>query len=171
MSRQFTALTFAWLYQVNSDTSLAASDVCVCVQLTAHFNEERGGVAWPGYRTIGKPIGLSDATVMRSIRRLEVAGHLRVQRGSPGKGHSNHYWMLVKASPVKYSKASSAEANTSSVTPKASPVKQNHSNNHPKNHPKNHGGEPPVRFADRERLPGDEWVASVARRYARRGRA
>jgi hypothetical protein len=39
--------------------------------------------------------------VLRSVRRLEVNGHLRIVWGQPGRGHPNQYWMVVKPAPMQ----------------------------------------------------------------------
>jgi hypothetical protein len=129
-SKAFTAQTFAFLHQVNEDKALIACDLKVALTLTKHFNErDDGGRAYPSYDTLAAEAGVSEATVIRSVRRMEQHGHLRVVWGQPGRGHPNQYWMIIKASPVKVlcgGKASSeAAVKASSVSRKASRVKEN----------------------------------------------
>jgi hypothetical protein len=115
-SKEFAAQTFKWLYQVNWDADLMPVDVKVAVQLTRHFNEDDGGRAFPGYETIAegckaddgreaytKSIGVSEHTVIRSVRRMSQRGHLRVEWGAPGRGRPNQYWMILKPARVQVS--------------------------------------------------------------------
>ena len=84
-SKAFTIRVFTWLHQVNHDLELLAVDVCVALQLVIHFNEDDSdGRAWPSCKTLGEAIGLSEATVIHSVRRLHARGHLRVIWGQPG---------------------------------------------------------------------------------------
>src|SRR5262245_55175138 len=104
MSRQFTAQIFRWLNQVNADAELPASALKVCVELAGCFREsKKKGMAWPGLQSIADTIGKSKATVLTAIRILEQRGHLKVQYGHPGAGHSNHYWMVEKGQPANLS--------------------------------------------------------------------
>lgn len=101
-SKEFTAKTFKWLYQVNWDADLLPVDVKVAVQLTRHFNEDdEDGRAFPGCKYVGDKIGVSEPTVIRSVRRLHKRGHLRVIWGAAGRHHSNQYWMVEKTSAAK----------------------------------------------------------------------
>jgi len=104
MTTKFTAQTFAWLRQVNTDRHLLAIDLKVAVELTRYFREkDQGGRAYPAAKTLADAIGLSERSVRRSIDRLLHAGHLYVIPGKPGRGCSAQYWMLEKtgtATPV-----------------------------------------------------------------------
>ena len=96
-SKEFTKKIFAWLAQVKGDhASLSPSAALVALQMIEHFNEKEGGAAWAGCRKIADAIGVSKATVITVIHQLEGRGHLRVEWGEQGRGHSNHYWMLIK---------------------------------------------------------------------------
>ena len=103
MSKNFTAQIFRWLNQVNADPELPATALKVCVELTGCFREAKKGMAWPGLQSIADTIGKSKATVLTAIRILKQRGHLKVQYGRPGAGHSNHYWMLEKGQPANLS--------------------------------------------------------------------
>jgi hypothetical protein len=101
-SKAFTRQIFDWLHQVNTDDDLTPADVCVALQLTRHFNEDDdGGRAWPSCKFIGDEIGLSESTVINSVRRLHKHGHLRVVWGQRGRGHPNQYWMEIKPQRAK----------------------------------------------------------------------
>jgi hypothetical protein len=94
--RRRTAMTFEWLHGVNEDPGLQPCDLKVALALTKHFNEDRdGGAAWPSYKTIADEIGMSEHSVIRSVRRLSARGHLRVEWGQQGRGHPNRYWMAA----------------------------------------------------------------------------
>jgi Helix-turn-helix domain len=96
VSKTFTAQVFRWLYQVNGDHGLPASAAKVAIYLAPHFNEAEGGMAWPSCKTISDAIGKSEATVINVIRWLGDRGHLRIEWGKQGRGHSNRYWMIEK---------------------------------------------------------------------------
>jgi hypothetical protein len=99
-TKQFTAKVFRWLHQVNADAKLAASCTKVAVRLSPDFNEEKGGMAWPSCKTMADDIGKSEGTVINAIRAMQARGHLRVEWGQQGRGHSNHYWMIEKGQQV-----------------------------------------------------------------------
>jgi hypothetical protein len=103
MSKRFTAQIFRWLNQVNADPELPATALKVCVELAGCFRESKKGMAWPGLQTIADTIGKSKATVLNVIRILEQRGHLKVQYGRAGAGHSNQYWMIEKGQPANLS--------------------------------------------------------------------
>ena len=117
-SKEFTAKTFKWLYQVNWDANLLPVDVKVAVQLTWHFNEDdKDGRAYPSYKYIGGAIGLSEKTVRHSARRLHKHGHLRVVWGAPGRGQSNQYWMVLKTEKTGTIQPVSTSQKTSTTKP------------------------------------------------------
>lgn len=96
-SKAFNHQVFRWVHQVNHDKRLLAIDLCVAVELTNYFDEkDQGGRAWPKCKTVSDAIGLHETTILRSVRRLEVTGHLRVIWGRQGRGHSSQYWMIIK---------------------------------------------------------------------------
>src|SRR5262245_36203089 len=98
-TKQFTAQTFAWLRLLKADHDLTA--LAVGVQLTEHFNEKEGGQARVGYRFIADALGVTESTVVRAVRRMHERGRLRVYWGQPGRGHPNHYWMVIKPAPAQ----------------------------------------------------------------------
>lgn len=95
-STGFIAKIFRWLKQVNADPELPASAAKVAIRLSPDFNEGLGGKAWSAFKTMGEDISLSERHVIRAIRALEARGHLRVQWGKQGRGHSSQYWMLER---------------------------------------------------------------------------
>ena len=96
-SKAFNHQIFCWLHQINHDKRLLAIDLCVAVELTRYFDEkDQGGRAWPTCKTVSDAIGLHETTILRSVRRLEITGHLRAIWGRQGRGHSGQYWMIAK---------------------------------------------------------------------------
>ena len=95
-TKAFTAQVFRWLYQVNEDHRLPASAAKVAIYLAPKFNEDEGGAAWPSCKTIADAIGRSEGTVINAVHALGDRGHLRVEWGKQGRGHSNRYWMIGK---------------------------------------------------------------------------
>jgi hypothetical protein len=129
-STAFTAKTFTFLHQVNHNPRLTKTDAAVCLELTVYFTEsDQDGRAWPGCKTIADAIGVSEATVIRSVRRVAAEGHLRVVWGSQGRGHPNQYWMVLKPAPVKVSEAGKPASVTrlkpAPVSLKPAPVQEN----------------------------------------------
>src|SRR5262245_2031910 len=102
-SRAFANAKFRWLEGITRDRGLLAIDVRIAAALLPRFNQtDQGGRAWPSTRTLADETGISDATVIRSVRRLTVRGHLIVVPGRAGRGYSNSYWMAgEKPAPVK----------------------------------------------------------------------
>src|SRR5262245_40096396 len=97
MSKQFTAQVFAWLRLLKGDHDLTA--LAVGVQLTDHFNEKEGGVAYPGCDFMAAELGMSQSTVVRALHRMHERSRIRVEWGKPGRGCSNRIWMLLKHAP------------------------------------------------------------------------
>jgi hypothetical protein len=108
-SKAFTAKVFRWLHQVNEDVKLAASCTKVAVRLSPDFNEEQGGMAWSACKTMADDICTSKATVINAVRAMQARGHLRVEWGKPGRGHSNHYWMVEPADLSEAKKGQQAD--------------------------------------------------------------
>jgi hypothetical protein len=154
-SKAFTRQIFTWLAQIKNDHALPASAALVALQMIEHFNEGEGGMAWAGEKTIAEAIGKSVGTVHAIIHKLGERGHLRVEWGKPGRGHSNHYWMLIKTQQAELleviktqqaellevgkaqfrddQKAQSSDGKAQFSRTKAQPTEQNHLKNHLKN--------------------------------------
>ena len=95
------AETFAWLRLLNGDRDPMA--LAVGVILLDHFNPKEGGQARPGCASMAAKLGVAESTVIRAIRRMVERGRLNVIWGSPGRGHPNRYWMVVKPAPAQVS--------------------------------------------------------------------
>jgi hypothetical protein len=180
-SKKFTAQIFTWLCQINADRDLPPNAAKVAIALAAkYFNEDEGGAAWAALQTIASDARLAKATVTSMVRRLQEHGHLRVQWGKPGSGHTNRYWMEVKTEhgdlfdyAEKRSTAtdlSEPEKRSNCAPPKGQNQGGKRSNFEEKrstaseqtllDSPKNLGGEaraqPPDRFAEKQQESGEE---------------
>ena len=105
-SRTRTRKFFVWLDQVKADPELSTAAFMVAYEIGQHFNARHGGAAWPSSLTIATNIGVDKATVIRAVRRLRERGHLTVEPGRAGAGHSNRYKMSKlkkKGAPVHLS--------------------------------------------------------------------
>jgi hypothetical protein len=177
--RRRTAMTFEWLHGVNEDPGLQPCDLKVALALTKHFNEDRdGGAAWPSYKTIADEIGMSEHSVIRSVRRLSARGHLRVEWGQQGRGHPNRYWMaapgaLNGAKPARVhvsgavKPAPAPAVKPAPVTLKPAPVQENLL----KNHPTGVAKATPCREGERETRRGARSSPPAAARAPERGAA
>jgi len=95
-SKKFAARVFKWLHQVNEDAELPKSTGKIAIYLSGRFNEKEDGEAWPGFGTIADKCHLSKSVVVVGLRKMEERGHIRVEPGRPGRGHSTRYWMVEK---------------------------------------------------------------------------
>lgn len=101
-SDEHTRTIFAWLNQVKADTELPASAFKVAYEISQYLSRTEGD-AWPSCRTIGEGIGLSESTVIDMVSRLHRLGHLDLEPGRQGRGHSNRYRLNLKPQPAKVS--------------------------------------------------------------------
>jgi hypothetical protein len=133
MSAQHTRRVFVWLDQVALDKNLPASAFKVAYVIAQHLNEE-SGEAFPGSDRIASNIAMSQATVIAMVRQLQKNGHLGVDPGCAGRGHSNRYRMIVKPQLAEVLEAPKAEA-VKPVKPqpaklKPQPADMNYFSNH-----------------------------------------
>jgi len=84
-----TRTLFVWLNQVKADPELSPNAFKVAYEIGQHFNSRHGGAAWPSSLTIATHIGVGKATVIRVVRQLRERGHLKIDPGKAGRGHSN----------------------------------------------------------------------------------
>ena len=91
--RNRTGKLFDWLNRVKADAELSPVAFMVAFEIGQHFNSRHGGAAWPGLETIARSIGVGKTTVIRTVRQLRERGHLTVEPGRAGRGHSNRYRM------------------------------------------------------------------------------
>jgi hypothetical protein len=107
----YTADRFRWNDQVVADRELPPSAFKVAYVIATSLWRNKGTVtlvtpettasdqireAWIGTREIADKIGMSRFTVMTMVRRLVEQGHLEVDPGRRGRGHSNHYRLVKK---------------------------------------------------------------------------
>jgi hypothetical protein len=149
--KQFTIELFAWLNRIKADADLPPSAFKVAFEIGQYFNRTTGE-AWPSTETIGRGIAMSQATVINMAGRLAAAGHLHIEPGRPGRGHSNRYRMLEKPTKFHVTKPQRAEVSKTGKTSgsatenlrteqiKPQPADMNHKKNHKKNHQSNHQG-------------------------------
>jgi DNA-binding MarR family transcriptional regulator len=88
-----------WHVLARSDLSPAAKLLYAAIMDRIGEN----GEAWPGVRRLASDCGLSPATVVAAIRRLETVGLLAVEHvsGNPG-GRTNHYRLPERANIRTY---------------------------------------------------------------------
>jgi biotin operon repressor len=112
---EYTKDRFVWLDQVIANPKLPASASKVAYVIATSLWRQKGTVtlvtpeitasdhvreAWIGTREIAEKIGMSRFTVMKMVLRLEEHGHLEVDPGKQGRGHSNHYRLVRKGAPA-----------------------------------------------------------------------
>jgi DNA-binding transcriptional MocR family regulator len=102
--RRDTRKLFVWLDQVRSDPELSSSAFKVAYEIGQHFNSGHGGAAWPSSLTIATNIGVGKATVIRMVQQLRERGHLKIDPGKAGRGHSNQYFMVVRKGSAAHPK-------------------------------------------------------------------
>src|SRR5262245_33759750 len=129
-AKSFTKQVFDWLRQIKSDHELPPSAALCALQLTEHFNRRYGGAAWASCETLAAAIGMSKATVVNLLHLFEQRGHLKVEWGKPGRGHSNRYWMLLKGQSADLSHSRKGQRKGQSDARKGQPADLNHLNNH-----------------------------------------
>ena len=153
-TKEFTRKVFRWLAQIKNDHECTHSAALVALQLIEHFNEGKGGAAWASCKSMAHATGCAESTVNVIVHGLEARGHLRVEWGKQGRGHSNHYWMIVKPRPADVSeppkhrptdvkKHRSAELKHRSTEIKHRPTDENHL--------MNQNGAPKAPLMERER--------------------
>jgi hypothetical protein len=94
---------FAWLRQIKADHELPASAALLALELIDRFNRKQDGAGWAGCGTLGAEIGVSQSRVVRLMHLLEECGHISVEWGMQGRGHSNRYWMVLKPTSAHFS--------------------------------------------------------------------
>lgn len=95
MSRSFTRQVFDWLRQVRDDDRLTYADFVIAFTIADHINRETGD-AWPALQTIADLCKTTKNTVIASTRRMAKCGHLEIEPGRAGRGHSTRYRLTEK---------------------------------------------------------------------------
>jgi hypothetical protein len=130
VAKDWTRKIFKWLRQVKDDHELPPSGALFALQLTEHFNRHHGGAAWASCEYIAAGIGMSKGTVVNLLHLFEWRGHLKVQWGKPGRGHSNHYWMVLKGQSADLSETIKGQIKSQSDARKGQWADLNLLNNH-----------------------------------------
>jgi hypothetical protein len=135
--KQHTRELFLWLDQVVLDRDLPPSAFKVAYAIGQHVNRQ-SGEAFPSSDRIAARISMSQATVIAMVRQLQIKGHLAVDPGRAGRGHSNHYRMILKpqypevleAPKIETAKPQPAELKPQPAKIKPQPADMNHFTNH-----------------------------------------
>ncbi|MCA1533712.1 helix-turn-helix domain-containing protein [Bradyrhizobium sp. NBAIM03] len=128
---------FDWLNRVLADVELSPNAFKVAFTIGQRFNRRHGGAAWPSLQTIAADTGVDEATAVRAVRQLRERGHLIVELGKRGRGHSNRYRMpkaRTKPAPAQVKpvvKPANAQVlrpkrKPAPVSPKPAPAQLNH---------------------------------------------
>jgi hypothetical protein len=104
-AREFTRELFQWLDQVAIDPDLPASAFKVAYVIGEHVNRQTGQ-AWPASRTIAKAAALAQPTVIELVPKLVANGHLALEPGRAGRGHSHRYSLIIKDQPADHLRSS-----------------------------------------------------------------
>ena len=89
------ALIPRWIF----DTGVGATSIGVYGAL-ACFADNRDRTAWPGLRAIGRMLGVSHQTVLRSIKKLEGVGAVEVKaRFKDNGGRDSSFYHLPRRKP------------------------------------------------------------------------
>jgi hypothetical protein len=99
LKKKFDREKFEWLENLAADDALPASAFKVAWVISQHFNY-RTRESFPGVDTIA----MSPGTVINMGRRLQARGHLEIEPGRQGRGHSHRYRLPRKAQWPKISK-------------------------------------------------------------------
>ena len=89
---------YNWLDQVKADKKLPSSAFVVAFELKQGFSAKYGGACWKSIETLADKTGLSEPSIVRITRQLVERGHLRIEPGKAGRGHSNRYFKVEKTS-------------------------------------------------------------------------
>src|SRR5437899_9544252 len=103
-AREFTGDIFRWLDQVAIDPDLPPSAFKIAYVIAEHVNRQ-SGVAWPSSRTIAKACALSQPTVIELVPKLVTNGHLALEPGRAGRGHSHRYRLILKDQPADHTRS------------------------------------------------------------------
>src|SRR5436309_10374497 len=94
-AREFTGDIFRWLDQVAIDPDLPPSAFKIAYVIAEHVNRQSGD-AWPSSRTIATACALSQPSVIDLVPKLVANGHLALEPGRAGRGHSHRYRLILK---------------------------------------------------------------------------
>lgn len=78
-----------WISRLARDVSFSTSERVVGIAMCDYFNSKTGE-AWPSISTLEKDAGTSRRTVIRALKKLELANYI-IATKSRGRGRSNLY--------------------------------------------------------------------------------
>jgi len=131
-----------WQRQIVADTAAPESAVRVAMAISWHMSRKHYGLAWPSITTLAKLTGLHERTVIRAIKWLEAAKHLKVTRRE--RRVANRYMPILRQlgmSPTS-DKALSVASDIAVPPPSdkaVSPEPSNEPSTEPSNKPKSRG--------------------------------
>jgi len=139
----FTRDLFAWLHQVNADADLPAAATKIALAISYHINRGNGE-AWPSTITLAERASVNKSTASRMVRLLETSGHLSVENGCQGRGHSHRYRTIIKGAQEQISEEEKVRLRNGKGAPtqrkgaptqrKGAPTQKNYLNNQLKNY-------------------------------------
>ena len=132
----FTRDLFAWLHQVNADPDLPAAATKIALAISYHINRGNGE-AWPSTVTLAERASVNKSTASRMVRLLETSGHLSVENGCQGRGHSHRYRTIIKGAQEQISEEEKVRLRNGKGAPtqrKGAPTQKNYLNNQLKNY-------------------------------------
>jgi hypothetical protein len=139
----FTRDLFAWLHQVNADPGLPAAATKIALAISYHINRGNGE-AWPSTITLAERASVNKSTASRMVRLLETSGHLSVENGCQGRGHSHRYRTIIKGAQEQISeeekvrlrngKGAYAQRKGAPAQRKGAPTQKNYLTNQLKNY-------------------------------------
>jgi hypothetical protein len=121
------------------------------------FQPLSGRHPWPSVRTISEAVGLSKSVVLDAVRLLQDHGHLEIEAGRQGRGHSNRYFMVPKGRPADLSDTA-AKGRIAEIKGRKTPGKGRPTGLNLSTHPR--GSKEPPRMRERTELS----LSSVAGR-------
>jgi hypothetical protein len=90
---KFTAEKFRWLEQLACDNRLPPLAARLAILLSAYFNLDYDGAAWPSQETLATKLGVTREWVGKTLGALVAFGYLEATRR--GRNHTNLYRMAV----------------------------------------------------------------------------
>lgn len=91
-------MPFVWLTKaVMEDESLKASDKSVYAVLCM-YADNNSSECWPSRETIMKKAGISDHSLRKSLRKLQDAGYIHVEKRNNYAGQATNLYVLLDVS-------------------------------------------------------------------------
>lgn len=97
------------------ENSKTRGNAYIVLLMVANRADEDGSSAWPSVRWLAKRSRLSERTVQRSLKKLEKAGALAIEKNAGPKG-TNSYHVIMQASFVTPDKLTPRQGGRKGVT-------------------------------------------------------